>query len=211
MARCLQSPYRLLQLPGEVQVELPLPFWVDPAEDLAVTISDASLTVTVDGVMTLRRVYYRNAAQEAKQGPGSYKVCLGCVQRVDWLCAEAPQQPLRSACPQAGAMSCPSQVVDVAASSWCLLDQEVQQQQQPAPASSSSSSPVPSRRKAGKLLSISLVLPESTQEEVQYKMGGWRWWWRQHARVSEQPGSSSHSDVHTPLPSNAQASARTTQ
>lgn len=35
-ARCLQSPYRLLQLPHEVQLEMPLPFWVVPEEDLQV-------------------------------------------------------------------------------------------------------------------------------------------------------------------------------
>jgi hypothetical protein len=35
-ARCLASPYSLLQLPHEAQLELPLPFWVVPEEDLQV-------------------------------------------------------------------------------------------------------------------------------------------------------------------------------
>lgn len=34
--RCLVPPYRLLQLGGEVVLELPLPFWVLPEEDLQV-------------------------------------------------------------------------------------------------------------------------------------------------------------------------------
>jgi hypothetical protein len=36
-ARCLVSPYRLLQLPHELQLELRLPFWVVPEEDLQVS------------------------------------------------------------------------------------------------------------------------------------------------------------------------------
>jgi hypothetical protein len=37
-ARCLVSPYSLLQLPHEVTLELPLPFWVLPEEDLQVIL-----------------------------------------------------------------------------------------------------------------------------------------------------------------------------
>jgi hypothetical protein len=35
-ARCLPRPYSLLQQPSEVTLELPLPFWVMPEEDLQV-------------------------------------------------------------------------------------------------------------------------------------------------------------------------------
>lgn len=59
------------------------------------------------------------------------------------------------------------QVVDTAASSWCVLDE-----QQPAvssPASSERAAAAPPR--PGKLLSISLALPPLTLEELQYKKG----------------------------------------
>lgn len=78
-ARCLQSPYSLLQLPCEVQIELPLPFWVVPEEDLEVTVNDKGVTVIVDGVMQLRRGYWRHEGQAAKLG-SNYKVCGHDVQ-----------------------------------------------------------------------------------------------------------------------------------
>lgn len=71
--RCLQAPYSLLQLPHEVQIELPLPFWVVPEEDLEVTVNDTEVTVVVDGVMQLKRQYWQNEELATRQGSG-YKV-----------------------------------------------------------------------------------------------------------------------------------------
>lgn len=73
MARHLQSPYRLVQLPSEVHLELPVPFWVHPAEDVQVDIGTRGLTVVVDGVLKLQRTYYLDEVQATKQG-SSFKV-----------------------------------------------------------------------------------------------------------------------------------------
>lgn len=76
MARHLQSPYRLVQLPAEVQLELQVPFWVQPTEDVKVDIGQRGLAVEVDGVMRLHRTFSWDEAQAAKQG-SSYKVRQG--------------------------------------------------------------------------------------------------------------------------------------
>lgn len=58
MARHLQAPYRLVQMPSEVHLEVPLPFWVHPTEDVKVVIGPRQLTVDIDGFMRLNRTYY---------------------------------------------------------------------------------------------------------------------------------------------------------
>lgn len=75
-ARCLKSPYSVLQLPHEVHIELPLPFWVLPEEDLEVTINDMGVTVVVDGVMQLQRQYWRAGSQDAKVSQSENDVVL---------------------------------------------------------------------------------------------------------------------------------------
>jgi hypothetical protein len=50
-----------------------VPFWVHPTEDVQVEVGQQQLTVEVDGVMVLRRTYFWDAAQAAKQGE-TYKV-----------------------------------------------------------------------------------------------------------------------------------------
>jgi hypothetical protein len=85
------------------------------------------------------------------------------------------------------------QVVDVPASSWCVLDEQQPQQQQsssspagaaqkpqplnpPASAAAGSAAAAATRQpRPGKLLAISLALPEPTQEERQYKKGELIW------------------------------------
>jgi hypothetical protein len=54
--------------------------------------------------------------------------------------------------------------VDAPASSWCVLEE---QQQPGTPAAAGA----PHKRRPGKLLHVSLVLPEPTEEEMQYKKG----------------------------------------
>ena len=73
MARYLQSPYRLVQQPAELQLELQLPFWVHPSEDVHVSIGARTLTVAVDGVLRLQRTYWWDEAQATRMGD-SYKV-----------------------------------------------------------------------------------------------------------------------------------------
>ncbi len=48
-ARCLEPPYTLSLSPSEATLELPLPRWIVPSEDLTVQISDLDLKIEVDG------------------------------------------------------------------------------------------------------------------------------------------------------------------
>jgi hypothetical protein len=73
LARHLQPPYRLVQLPNEVQLEFTVPFWVHPTEDVRVDVGQRQLTVEVDGVLLLHRTYFWDSAQAAKQAD-TYKV-----------------------------------------------------------------------------------------------------------------------------------------
>ncbi|KAF6254987.1 hypothetical protein COO60DRAFT_1641921 [Scenedesmus sp. NREL 46B-D3] len=127
-ARCLTCPYSLLQLPHEVQLELPLPFWVVPEEDLQVHIGERGVSIAVDGLLRLQRTY--------------------------WTAAEAKSSSRK--------------VVDVAASSWCVLEDQ-QPPGRPAAAAAAAGSQL--KRRPGKLLSVTLAVPEPTGEEVQYKKG----------------------------------------
>eukprot|EP00878_Enallax_costatus_P027486 GHUV01029603.1.p1 GENE.GHUV01029603.1~~GHUV01029603.1.p1 ORF type:complete len:211 (+),score=66.93 GHUV01029603.1:1990-2622(+) len=64
--------------------------------------------------------------------------------------------------------------VDTATSSWCVFDQQQQQQQHMASKNSLPSAAGPAATRSprpGKILSISLALPEPTLEEIQYKKG----------------------------------------
>lgn len=64
--------------------------------------------------------------------------------------------------------ACAVQVVDVAASSWCVLEDQ-QPPGRPAAAAAAAGSQL--KRRPGKLLSVTLAVPEPTGEEVQYKKG----------------------------------------
>jgi hypothetical protein len=55
-------------MPAEVQLELSLPFWVHPIEDVKVVIGCRHLTVEVDGYMRLTRTYYCSTTQKQRQG-----------------------------------------------------------------------------------------------------------------------------------------------
>ena len=74
LARHMQSPYCLLQLPSEIQLELPVPFWVHPTEDVTVNIGEQQLTVEVDGVMRLQRTYYQPNPDAARRGGGKVRI-----------------------------------------------------------------------------------------------------------------------------------------
>eukprot|EP00879_Flechtneria_rotunda_P012256 GHRR01012801.1.p1 GENE.GHRR01012801.1~~GHRR01012801.1.p1 ORF type:complete len:589 (+),score=229.63 GHRR01012801.1:1517-3283(+) len=153
-ARCLQSPYNLLQLPHEVQLQLPLPFWVDAREDVEVAVQERSLCVAVDGVMQLQRTYWWDEAQAARRGP-EYKVVIPTSS--SWCVEQQEQQQL----------------------------QQLQQPQQHLAAGFSSSSmqgcsgiacspfgaSKARNRRPDKQLTVTLALPDMTQEEVQYKKG----------------------------------------
>ncbi|WIA19449.1 hypothetical protein OEZ85_004064 [Tetradesmus obliquus] len=129
--RCLVPPYRLLQLGGEVVLELPLPFWVLPEEDLQVHIGESSIGIAVDGLLKLQRTYW--GAADAKAGS--------------------------------------RKVVDVPASSWCVLEERQPPTGSTAAAAAAAAGGGQARRRPGKLLSISLALPPPTEEERQYKKG----------------------------------------
>jgi hypothetical protein len=58
--------------------------------------------------------------------------------------------------------------VHVAASSWCVLQEQQPPGTTPAAAAAAGGS---QKCRPGKLLHVSLVLPEPTEEEVQYKKG----------------------------------------
>ncbi|WIA39722.1 hypothetical protein OEZ86_005784 [Tetradesmus obliquus] len=129
--RCLVPPYRLLQLGGEVVLELPLPFWVLPEEDLQVHIRESSISIAVDGLLKLQRTCW--GAADAKAGS--------------------------------------RKVVDVLASSWCVLEERQPPTGSTAAAAAAAAGGGQARRRPGKLLSISLALPPPTEEERQYKKG----------------------------------------
>jgi len=105
MARHLQSPYRLVQLPSEVHLELPMPFWVHPAEDVQVDIGTRELTMVVDGVLKLQRTYYRDEVQAAKHG-SSFKVGTWHGVAANSGCCGSAEAALSSATAPAAGQSC---------------------------------------------------------------------------------------------------------
>eukprot|EP00775_Hariotina_reticulata_P011937 gene11937-12080_t len=155
-SRCLCSPYSLLQLPHEVQLEMPLPYWVEPAEDIQVSIGRSTLQVSVDGWLALKRTFWRNQEQSMRlldahkeqHGRHSHeKVFLPCVANPP----AANMSPVPDA--NGGPHSFAPTVSALKTSTAVNPGHSVK------------------RPAASMLLGVTLALPEPTAEDVMYKKG----------------------------------------
>jgi hypothetical protein len=84
-ARCLVPPYKLTLSQSEAALELPLPRWIVPSEDVAVQITRSSIVINVDGapggklVRTFWRPPHRAAAPLVAPEASGWSVAAGAA------------------------------------------------------------------------------------------------------------------------------------
>ncbi|EFJ45148.1 molecular chaperone, partial [Volvox carteri f. nagariensis] len=162
-ARSLPPPYKLTQLSDEVVLEIALPWWVR-AEDVTVDVEPRRMAVAVRGVgLHLERHYWWNSTEAARR-PATYQPVV--PELSSWSLSDeggggAPPRAAVAPAPSAAAAAASS-----SASPAVLQAARVVA----APAAAACHEPA-ARRRMGRCLTVSLALPELTEEEKSYKKG----------------------------------------
>lgn len=151
--RALQQPYALRESDDDVTLEIPLPFWTEPA-DVDVQVDDRGLEVSVRGALFLKRTFYGAAEdQEQKENGGGLdsrhlKGDRGREIGAQTSFSSRPDQGATADAPPSAA----APPVIPSASTWTLDEEWIQDERV-------------------QMLSVTLQLREPTEEETTWKRG----------------------------------------